>query len=394
VWGVETGGLHTLRRLLAPLSEPQQRIIDLIATTFVEEASEWPVFDYLEGEFDADGIDAAGVLESLPRDASGSYAAAWWPRAPNARPAPDVRVALTVLGIHHSRTLGSAEGNLRDAFFALLELMAERRRTAPRSRTKPSTVEITSDQALAALSARGFHLEDLPPHFLYEFLEHEPATWGASRSITDDSWTRGVPRAVLQFQGVRTMEQYLERTIAFLKPYRPTPRPVAPSPFGLVATIDYLDTVWRLVPSHGDHLFRLHSAQKAAQLAFPVAGADEFDARLSALAEIVRSVQVPRSSPSGKRGHDRGLTALEAYLVRLLPGSQLRIERSIATLQNVLDLRDAGQHSAAGRKGAAAFEALGIGYPPAGWALAWEVVGAKTIEALTALREEIASSVD
>ena len=352
MWDVETDGLHTLRRLLAPLSEPQQRIIDLIATTLVEEAGEWPVFDYLEGEFDADGIDAAAVLESLPRDASGSYAAAWWPRASNSRPAPDARVALTVLGIHHSRTLGSGEGNLRDAFFALLELMAERRRTAPRSRTKPTIVEITSEEAEAVLSARGFRLEGLPPHFLYELLEHEPATWGAGGSVSTDSWTRGVPRGVLQFNAVQTMEPYLERTVAFLVPYRPTPRPVTPSPFGLVATIDYLDMVWRLVPSDGDHLFRLHSAQKAAQLALPVASADEFDSRLSGLAEIVRSMQVPRSSASRGRGRDRRLSALEAHLFKLLPGSKLRIERSIATLQNVLDLRDAGQHSAAGRKGA------------------------------------------
>lgn len=391
---MERDDAHDVDRLLTPLTERQSRMIGLIATTFVEEAGQWPVFDYLEAEFDRDDIDAAAVLASLPRDVSGQYAAAWWPRtSSNDRPLPDARVALTVLGIHHSGKIVDGTANLADAFFAVLSYMIDCRRSAPRSRVSPTTVKISSDEVLATLAERGFSFEGLPARFLYDLMEHEPGTWGAGGSASDDGWTRNVPRTVLRFAGVQAMNQYLERTLALLAPYAPRARPVTPSPFGLVATIDYLDTVWRLVNGH-DHLFRLHSAQKTAQLANPVGDVDEFESRLSGLAEILRSAQVPKSGVRRKeRDRDRVLVSFETYLVGLLPGSQTRIKRSITTLQNVLDVRDAAQHSAAGMRAQAAFEALGVAYPPAAWALAWEVVVARTIEALTALREEIGTLV-
>lgn len=67
------------------------------------------------------------------------------------------------------------------------------------------------------------------------------------------------------------------------------------------------------------------------------------------------------------------------------------VERAIATLHDVIAVRDSGQHSAAGSRGAAALADLGIGFPPPSWAFAWTVVSARTIEALEALREELAT---
>jgi hypothetical protein len=161
----------------------------------------------------------------------------------------------------------------------------------------------------------------------------------------------------------------------------------APSPLGLVAALDFLDIVWRLVES-GDHLFRLHSAQRTAQLAFPAETENEFTSRLTGLVEILRSVRVPAS---GKTERDQPLGPLETHLVSKLPDSETRVRGAIRVLHAVIDVRDAGQHSAAGSKGASALVTLGIGYPPASWSGAWSTVSARTIEALDTIREELST---
>ncbi len=91
------------------------------------------------------------------------------------------------------------------------------------------------------------------------------------------------------------------------------------------------------------------------------------------------------------KGRDKPLTPLERHLVALLPESSGRIEAAIGTLGNVIDVRDGGQHSGARGKGAVALAALGVGYPPRSWPDAWNTISAKAIEALDAIREELAT---
>jgi hypothetical protein len=382
--------------LLAPLGSNQQKLIDLVAMTFVEERGQWPVFDYLEAAFDAEGLDATSSLASLPRDASGQYAAAWWPRtSSNDRPLPDARVALTVLGFHQSRDTVRDTVDVADAFLAFVRHLAELRRDAPKSRMSPTIVEITGEGALSALADRGFQLGDFPAHFLYELMEHEPATQGGAGSLSEGGWTHAVTRTIQRFGHVRTMEEYVTETVSLLIPYAPRRPLVTASPFGLVATIDYLDTVWRVIPGHTDHLFRIRSAQRTAQLTHIVASADEFDSRLTGLAELIRSVQVPKAAQKRRdRGVDPRLAALEAHLITLLPASQQRIRHAIGLLQAVLDIRDAGQHSAASIKARTGFQALGVAFPPASWPYAWAVVEVRTVDALTTLLEELATLTD
>ena len=97
--------------------------------------------------------------------------------------------------------------------------------------------------------------------------------------------------------------------------------------------------------------------------------------------------------PSTKttRERDKPLGPLADHLVSLLPGSDARLRLAIDTLHAVIDARDAGQHSAARSKGARALIAFGIGYPPVSWPAAWEIVSGRTIEALGAIREELAT---
>jgi hypothetical protein len=378
--------------LLQPLNRDQQRVIEVVAQAFEENSWQWPVFDYLEGVLENEGVDAWTALASLPRHPESSYAAAWWSWRGGAKPQPNESVGLTVLGLHRAEELQSVTPGVVPAFFALVKLLAEWRKRRPLSATEPRNLRISSDLVITALAQRDVAENFLSPMLLRGLLEHEPATWqGGGSSLPDGTWERDVSRDVYRFEGLETIESYVGETIAmFWQPEAPE-QVAAPSPLGLVSAIDYLDTVWRLVPGHTDHLFRLHGAQQVALLAFPANTADEFDSRLSGLGDLLRSIQLPAQASPTRRERGRPLAPLEAHLKSLLPASRTRIERAIETLQHVIDVRDAGQHSAAGKKGAAAMAELGIGYPPPSWSFAWTVVTTRTIEALEAIREELAT---
>lgn len=380
----------TAATLLEPLTDNQQRMVELIAGAFIESRWEWPVFDYIEGLLDREGIDAWTELARLPQQPGSGYGAAWWDRAGNAPPAPDKPVGLTLLGLHHAEVREQVSAGLVPLFLDLVRFLAEWRRQRPLSPVHARKLEVSSDEVIAALRDRGQRASVLEPKLLESLLTREPGTWGGGgRSTPDGGWTRGVTRNVYRYEHVETIEAYVEAIVAAFPSKVPSPQPATPSPLGLVAAIDYLDTVWRLTAGNGEHLFRLHGAQRAALLAFPAQTADEFDSRLSGLGELLRSVRLPDGAPTPRRKRDEPLCRFEAYIKSLLPGSQTRIERSIETLHDVLRVRDAGQHTAAGEKGAAALVALGIGYPPPTWTYGWTVIMARTIEALDALREEL-----
>jgi hypothetical protein len=161
-----------------------------------------------------------------------------------------------------------------------------------------------------------------------------------------------------------------------------------PSPFTLVAALDYLDTIWRLAEGTKKHLFSYLSAERTAQLVAPAQSSNEFESRLSALAEILRTVGQAVPPPKGR---DSPLEGLRSSLIEKLPDSAARISAAVATLHAVIDVRDGTQHTRAATKGARALIALGIGYPPLRWDVAWLSVQARTIEALEVLREELAA---
>jgi hypothetical protein len=365
--------------LLAPLNAAQHRLLDVIAGGFAD--SEWPMFDYVDALLERDGIDAASTLESLP--SLTWYGPALWSRGGGNPPPRDSTVALTVLGLTKARWAGGL--TILIAYFEFLRRAAAWRRTLPVGRRQPRQLQLHSASSVVTETLVVPDLE-LTPHFWHELMNHEPLLIQGPASTLEGgaSWEREIPRRNLDFNGV---DEYIAATVAFMyTPPRVAPM-AAPSPLDLVAALDYLDVVWRLV-NGGNHLFRLHSAQRAAQLAFPAETENEFTSRLTGLGEILRSARVPGS---GKKERDKPLGALETHLVSKLPDSEARLLGAIDLLHAVIDVRDAGQHSAAGSKGASALVTLGIGYPPTSWSGAWSVVSARTIEALDAIREELAT---
>ena len=380
----------TAATLLEPPTASQQRVLDTIAEGFIENDWKWPVSDYVEAQLEGDGIDPWIELERLPRHPVTSYAAAWWPRGGSVAPGPHEQVGLSVLGFHFVEARQQALKGIVPVFFALVHFVAEWRRQRPSSPAEPRDLSISSEEVILELPKRGVPARLLIPKLLLELLRCEPGMWNGGNS-GPSGWTRSVLRGVYDFEDVETVNAYVEQMMTLFPPPLPRRDMAAPSPLGLVAAIDYLDTVWRLVSEHQGHLFQLSGAQRTAQLAFDAQTAEEFDSRLSGLGEVLRSARLPDGAPVVRRHRDRPLAGLEAYLKQLLPESHARVERAIQTLHDVLAVRDAGQHTAAGRKGAAALAKLGAGYPPTSWSYGWSVVAARTIEALDSLRDELAT---
>lgn len=121
----------TAATLLEPLTDNQQRMIELIAVAFIENAWEWPVFDYVEGHLDGEGIEEWTELARLPQQAGSGYSAASWDRAGNAAPRPDTPVGLTVLGLHHAEARAQVSAGFVPMFLSLVRFLAVWRRQRP-----------------------------------------------------------------------------------------------------------------------------------------------------------------------------------------------------------------------------------------------------------------------
>jgi hypothetical protein len=127
-------------------------------------------------------------------------------------------------------------------------------------------------------------------------------------------------------------------------------------------------------------------------LAFECTTRADFEVRLSDLADVLKSIEIPDDLlPADKRGlpQDSSLARMEATL-----GSQLdtaeraRIADAVATLRSVNKVRWALQHAGAGHDLATAFAKLKIAYPPK-WADAWVFVRSYTVQALSVIREVV-----
>jgi hypothetical protein len=87
------------------------------------------------------------------------------------------------------------------------------------------------------------------------------------------------------------------------------------------------------------------------------------------------------------------LAPLEDYLVLTVgPASEDRVRHSVTILEHALAIRDASQHADAGSRLVPVLDALGVGYPIVDVTQAWLIVTTRVIEALVAIREELASA--
>lgn len=382
--------------LLDPLTDAQEQLIGVVGDVFLR-YRRWPIFDYVEKMLARVPLDATRVLTSFPTSdrlfGGPPYSAIWAQGGANDRP-----VELTVLGLHHCERLhrDPRYPPLEETFFLILNFLIDVYRAVEPSPFEIQTVEADGDE-IALFLKRQKH-DWLPLDALFELLKHEPATWyGRTIQRPGESTSWVVTRHVLDYDGVAEVAGYVER-MAALSPPPPAPPPVPLPAAALPAALDFLDAVWRLVPGHDKSLLRLVSAERTAKLGQEIATEETLAGALSALSEILTSVQIPKAAAAPQRARrrtdgDPTLERLRGHLLNKVPeGGQTRVNNAIDVLQSIVDLRHGSHHghSDARSRAAAAYERLRIGFPPSNPALAWETIRSETVAAITDIREELA----
>lgn len=371
--------------LLAPFTPEQQAVVDVISKVWLER-SEWPNRRYVEHEMDRRGWALETVLPTFPsmRGAASDmftpdYQAVWYDRGSGA---PDSRVGLTIAGIAHLPESG------RDACLVFLRLTNAMATYFLAQPLDPFRVD-DLDVSLLNLVRQVQSLDVEWAEWIVPIFEHEPATWGGNGGTTPEGqsprWR--YTRALRHFTDPQMdVSEYLWRVNAFLAPPRPDSLPRSIPPLSLLAALDFLDVVWRL--RYKTELLRLPSATAAASLVEEAQTAEEFDARLSALGQILKGLTV---APS--KGLKHPVQFLEAKLLRdLAPDSHERVQRAIAVLEAAVLVRNAQQHVHAAPDAVSAVATLGLTYPITEWTSAWVTIRDGVTTALWAIREEVQAS--
>ncbi len=221
-------------------------------------------------------------------------------------------------------------------------------------------------------------------------LAGEPATWtGVNFSWSQPSaeWTWDLHRRSLaNYADVRTVEDYLDQLETLVGVAGPEMTlEVAPvSPMTLPMMIDYVDTVWRL-HAH-EHLFNTRGLTFGAKLSQPCVTLEDFESRISALADVLNTATVP----APKEPAEGSLQRLKRYLSETLEQEHSeRTAEAIDSLRAIIDVRVGRQHAGASQRGVKGMQQLGLPYLVSSWTEAWDVVAGRAATALETIREAI-----
>jgi len=374
--------------LLQPLTEPQQKLLELVAAAQQEHRAA-PVWSYLEHELDKVDLDAAQVLDSLPivgrlQMGNRHYGLTW---TESNIPMPATRVYLTVAGRHRVQ---GVEISVIDAFMFLLKKLVTMRLQISMSPVEVKTVYATRRDLQARAPDPNVSL--LTPGMIDEIktlVDHEPVLMGTVSGDDNDpgGWKIELRRELALYKNIDTVDQYIRRTTAILTPRPPEPVDSFPSPLGVASAFDYLDVVWQL--NFTENLVQPISAERTARLALPVNTQEELSAQLSALGELLKGFRVPRKP----REHPvQGIIPHLEQHFRFDEPALDRLRAGVAILEAVVHLRNAQQHGGGQTRAPGATNTLGLVYPVGDPSHAWQMIQNRIIAALTAIREEIRSA--
>jgi hypothetical protein len=190
--------------------------------------------------------------------------------------------------------------------------------------------------------------------------------------------------ALRAYRDVGSIDDYLDRLVEQIAPPELPSAPLAPSPLDIPYAVGYLDAVWR--SKTGSHLFVNLDSASIARLTLACDSEEEFNSLMSALADVLAQVVEPGQIKPPQGG---ALEKVGQYLAGALdPVSAARTSDAIGKLVRLRHIRVSTQHSDARHKAVAAFQEIGLPFPPVSWESAWYHIAARAFGALHALREE------
>jgi hypothetical protein len=379
--------------LREPLSPDQKHLIQVIFEPF-DQAGEWPVWQYVDLTLDSRfGIDtAADVLASLPgvgeRSAMSLSYGLTWRQDSHSQPRLDVPVALTVAGLRH---LPDAEPLLR-SFVAVIRYLVDRKRNLAPSPRNVVEATVTSADIADKVLAASIEAGAAPPveatmRKLRQLLGHEPFLYSVLQQPdpAKEEWTLRVPAVLRAYRGVATVDDYLDHVINQVAPQTPPPAPLSFGALDIPYAVGYLDAVWKTRTRA--RLFVNLDPASVARLTQACGSEEEFNSLMSALADVLAQVVKPGQPSPLQRG---ALEAVRDYLLPLLDADAAdRASTAIGTLIRLRQLRVSTQHSDARHRAVAAFQEIGLAFPPVSWEEAWTRIAIAAKGAIDVLREEV-----
>jgi hypothetical protein len=369
------------------LDPPSDEALTLFRTVLGARAGTdggWPVWQYVVLKLDAERLDAYEVLRGLPTW-NYNYRSVWIQGAgPGSDPELEHEARLTLHGLVH---VGgpAADYSIR----AFLAALAEADRTQAAiwpSATEVVPVSVDGTEFTALVNHRaGTNLRE---DQLFDLLQHEPATWGGLRS-SDGTWSWDLTRARLHpYRGADTGKAYLTALEGLVGIPALNAAPRALSPLELSDAFDHLDLAWRLHTR--ERLVNVPRASVVARLTQPVSSRDEFDSRCSALSDLLSCLTV--SVGHGQTGDSKPLQRLEVALPAMTGAAGPGAVDAVSVLRKVAGVRASLQHTGSADRYDRAWTALGLPRFGSDWTSAWRQVQVVTINALTAIREALVST--
>jgi hypothetical protein len=176
-------------------SEAEQRLLDTIYDSF-RSSGVFPIYQWIDAELDASGIDAEATLKGLP---PGLVAV---PSVGGGVLAPDGEVRLYVRGLRECR---DAQRDL-DRFLELLRYLVRREQQwRPPSPTEHAPLQVTSDEV-----RRDLGFDDIDLTKAWWFLRTEPRlVSGGGGNPTE--WSFQLTSSIRRFRDVNDIDDYLAR---------------------------------------------------------------------------------------------------------------------------------------------------------------------------------------
>jgi hypothetical protein len=338
----------------------------------------WPNFQYVERMlYRRFNLSARAVLSTLPVLSTGGGDYGWVWTDGHQPPQDATIIGVTIAGMWDLDTTPSSQ--VIGLFLDMLRIMVGVEHAYEPSAAEVVPVALPTDAARALLRELNDRW-DIGPRALddlREVLKHEPATWHSLG--TEAGWT--LSPFLRAYGDINAVDRYVERVIDVNRPPEYEPEPLHPSSLALPEAIDYLNLVW--TTRTGAPLLRISRAETAVKLSLPCSTADEFESRISALCTILGVVKLPDRD-------ETTLVALREHLIEKLGADEsARAVEAIEDLRAVFDLRVWRQHAGTDDRGARGMARLGISLPVLDWGAEWAHVQARTVAALSALREEI-----
>ncbi|MGW0965801.1 hypothetical protein, partial [Streptomyces sp. NPDC002516] len=357
--------------LADPLDEAQQRLVDIVWSTFAEHGR-FPAFFYVEYLMRLDGHDAVAVLNSFPSVGTllthPYRAVSWWGTDHNPdRAGP---VPLTMAGLYHVRDDSMAK-EINDALLAFMRECSQAQEAILRSPFTLPTTAVRLDEYVKTANLAPGYVERLA-----EVAKHEwpGVRYSEGSRVGQLGWLSEIEFA--------TVEEYLAAVSAALSP----PEPLATLPYreprALLRAINFLDVTYELIL--GRTLIARPPMDRSSLLALDVEDEPGFQAGLVVLTDILRDFKVPGGTPAS------GLGRLENHLVAQLPAiDQTAVQHAVHNLDQIRILRNSAVHPKPSARLLAAHQALGLAFPVRDFTAAWDSVRAHTERELNRIQEAI-----